>query len=67
MLFSAIPKIIVNVYIYIYIFLKVIQSIVIIICIIYLYIVPDIGLVVRVFANSLGELGSIPDRVIPKT
>ena len=25
------------------------------------------GLVVRVFANGPGDLGSIPDRVIPKT
>ena len=29
--------------------------------------VPDIGLAVRVFANGLGDLGSIPGRVIPKT
>ena len=29
--------------------------------------VPDIGLVVRVFANGPGDLGSIPGRVIPKT
>ena len=36
----------------------------IILCI---YIVPDIGLAVRVFANGLGDLGSIPGRVIPKT
>ena len=28
---------------------------------------PDIGLAVRVFANGPGDLGSIPDRVIPKT
>ena len=28
---------------------------------------PDIGLAVRVFANSPGDLGSIPGRVIPKT
>ena len=28
---------------------------------------PDIGLAVRVFANSPGDLGSIPDRIIPKT
>ena len=28
---------------------------------------PDIGIMVRVFANGLGELGSIPGRVIPKT
>ena len=28
---------------------------------------PDIGLVVRVFANGPGDLGSIPGRVIPKT
>ena len=28
---------------------------------------PDIGLAVRVFANGLGDLGSIPGRVIPKT
>ena len=27
----------------------------------------DIGLVVRVFANGLGDLGSIPGQVIPKT
>ena len=26
-----------------------------------------IGLAGRVFANGLGDLGSIPDRVIPKT
>ena len=32
-----------------------------------IFIVPDIGLAVRVFANSPGDLGSIPDRVIPKT
>ena len=29
--------------------------------------IPDIGLEVRVFANGLGDLGSIPGRVIPKT
>ena len=29
--------------------------------------VPNIGIMVRVFANSLGDLGSIPGRVIPKT
>ena len=29
--------------------------------------VPDISLAVRVFANGLGDLGSIPGRVIPKT
>ena len=28
---------------------------------------PDIGLVVRVFANGPGDLGSVPGRVIPKT
>ena len=27
----------------------------------------DIGPAVRVFANGSGDLGSIPDRVIPKT
>ena len=31
------------------------------------YIIPDIGLEVRVFANGLGDLGSFPGRVIPKT
>ena len=31
------------------------------------YMVPDIGLAVRVFANGAGDLGSIPGRVIPKT
>ena len=31
------------------------------------YLKPDIGLAVRVFANSPGDLGSIPGRVIPKT
>ena len=31
------------------------------------YSVPDIGLAVRVFANGLGDLGSIPGRVKPKT
>ena len=34
---------------------------------IYVYIVPDIGLGVRVFANGPGDLASIPGRVIPKT
>ena len=29
--------------------------------------VPDIGLMVRVFANGRGELDSIPSQVIPKT
>ena len=29
--------------------------------------IPDIGIMVRVFANDLRDLGSIPDRVIPKT
>ena len=29
--------------------------------------VLDIGIMVRVFANSLGDLGSIPGQVIPKT
>ena len=28
---------------------------------------PDIGIMVRVFANGPGDLGSIPGRVIPKT
>ena len=32
-----------------------------------MYVVPDIGLGVRVFANGPGDLGSIPGRVIPKT
>ena len=31
------------------------------------YVEPDIGLVVRVFANGLGDLGSIPGQVIPKS
>ena len=33
---------------------------------IYIYI-PDIGILVRVFANGPGDLGSISGRVIPKT
>ena len=28
---------------------------------------PDIGIMVKVFANGPGDLGSIPGRVIPKT
>ena len=32
----------------------------------FLYI-PDIGLMVTMFANGPGDLGSIPSRVIPKT
>ena len=28
---------------------------------------PDIGMIIRVFANGPGDLGSIPCRVIPKT
>ena len=31
------------------------------------YLIPDIGMMVRVFANGPGDLGSIPGRVIPKT
>ena len=35
---------------------------------IYIYIyMPDIGIMVRVFANGPGDLGLIPGRVIPKT
>ena len=34
---------------------------------IYYYMQPDIGMMVRVFANGPGDLGSIPGRVIPKT
>ena len=33
----------------------------------YIYICPDIGIMVRVFAIGSGGLGSIPGRVIPKT
>ena len=29
--------------------------------------IPDIGMIVRVFANGSGDLGSVPGRVIPKT
>ena len=29
--------------------------------------IPDIGIIVRVFANSPGDLASIPGRVIRKT
>ena len=32
-----------------------------------LILLPDIGVMVRVFANGPGDLGSIPGRVIPKT
>ena len=32
-----------------------------------MYITPDIGIMVRVFANALRDLGSIPGRVIPET
>ena len=35
-------------------------------CLAYLY-VPDFGIMVRVFTNGQGDLGSIPDQVIPKT
>ena len=28
---------------------------------------PNIGMMVRVFANGQGDLGSVPGRVIPKT
>ena len=31
-----------------------------------LYVTPNIGIAVRVFANGPGDLGSIPGRVIPK-
>ena len=31
------------------------------------YPIINIGLAVRVFANGLGDVGSIPSRVIPKT
>ena len=33
----------------------------------YSYQLPDIGMMVRVFVNGPGDLGSIPSRVIPKT
>ena len=33
----------------------------------FVYLKPDIGMMVRVFANGPGDLGSIPGRVIPKT
>ena len=33
----------------------------------YYFLLPDIGLGVRVFANSPGDLDSIPGRVRPKT
>ena len=33
----------------------------------YIGIIPDNGIMVRVFANGLGDLDSIPGRVIPKT
>ena len=36
-------------------------------CLIYMVNYRDIGPAVRVFANGLGDLGSIPGRVIPKT
>ena len=57
------------IYIYIYIFLFVCIYFCVCMCIyIYIYIhIPDIGLVVRVFANGPGDLGSIPSWVIPKT
>ena len=32
-----------------------------------IYICPDIGLAIRVFANGPEYVGSIPGRVIPKT
>ena len=31
------------------------------------YLTPDIGIMVIVFTNGLGDLGSIPGRVMPKT
>ena len=43
------------------------KRIIIIIIIYYYYYKPDIGMMVRVFANGLGDLGSIPGRIIPKT
>ena len=55
-------------YHYIYIlYIDIIISIFYILISLYLYFIPDIGLGVRVFANGPGDLGSIPDRVIPKT
>ena len=30
-------------------------------------VIPDIGIMVRVFNNGLGDLGSVPGLVIPKT
>ena len=49
------------VYIYIYMFF---QFWILLIYILLIYIIPDIGIMVRVFANGPG---SIPGRVIPKT
>ena len=31
------------------------------------FLIPDIGMMVRVFTNGLGDLGSTPGRIIPKT
>ena len=36
-------------------------------CLIQIIFTPDIGIMVRVFANDPGDQGSIPGRVIPKT
>ena len=34
---------------------------------IFYVIIPDVSIMVRVFANDWGDLGSIPGRIIPKT
>ena len=37
------------------------------ICVYTLHVTLSLGIMVRVFANGLGDLGSIPRQVIPKT
>ena len=55
-------------YVYIYIYVTLLY-ICVCVCIILVYIYSSwlIGLMGRVFANGLGDRGSIPGRVIPKT
>ena len=49
--------------------MKIIPTNLLTVKLIHLFLVQNrlIGLVGRVFANGLGDMGSIPDRVIPKT
>ena len=55
-------------YIYIYVCIYIYICVCVCVCVcVFIYTLPDINLMFRVFANGPGDLGSIPGWVIPKT